>query len=238
MSKADVLAFGAHPDDAEIACGGTLIKMVDEGAAVIVVDLTRGERGTRGDAATREREAARSTELLGLHGRETLTLNDTAIDTSPESRLQVIRAIRRWRPSLVILPHAEDRHPDHMNASRLIYEACFYAGLDRIDTGQPAYRPRRLIYSMGWHAFTPTFIVDVTKQAERKLQAIYTYASQFSADACMGPPTQLTSPTTDALLRSRMAFLGASIGVQYGEGFLVKSPLQFHTPLDALFDTF
>jgi N-acetylglucosamine malate deacetylase 1 len=238
MSRADVVAFGAHPDDAEIGCGGTLIKLTDRGAAVVVIDLTRGERGTRGDPKTRAREALKSAEVLGLHHRETMDLEDGGLTSSPEARRCVAEAIRRWRPRMVLLPYWEDRHPDHMAASRLIYDASFVAGLTKIETGHPPYRPERLVYYMGWHAFSPTFIVDVTAQAERKLEAIYAFESQFCANAPFGPPTRLTSPSTDTLFRSRMAYFGSLIGSTYGEGFFVPGPLNVQSPLDVRFSTF
>ncbi len=238
MSRADVVAFGAHPDDAEIGCGGTLIKLSEGGATVVLIDLTRGERSTRGDPMTRAREAQRSAEILRLHDRETMDLEDGSITSSSKARRCVAEAIRRWRPRLVLLPYWEDRHPDHIAASRLVYDASFLAGLTKLETDHPPYRPERLVYYMGWHAFSPTFIVDVTAQAERKMEAIYAFESQFCPNAPFGPSTRLTSPKTDALFRSRMAHLGSLIGSTYGEGFLVPGPLDVESPLDVKFSTF
>ena len=238
MNRADVIAFGTHPDDAEIGCGGTLIKLTDAGFKVVVVDLVRGEMGTRGSSEIRTQEAADSSTILGLHGRENLELQDGNISTTPAAKRKVVEAIRRWRPKAIFLPYWEDRHPDHSNASRLIYEATFLSGLLRFETEQQQHRPTQLFYYMGWVEFVPTFIVDITEQAERKLEAIYAFSTQFRAAAERGPQTRLTSPTTDWLLRSRMAHFGSRIRCKYGEGFLIRGELEVENPLDLLFETF
>lgn len=238
MDKADVIIFGTHPDDAEIGCGGTMIKLADAGYKVVIVDLVRGEMGTRGNADIRAQEAAASSKIIGLHGRENLELPDGNISTTMAAKQKVVQAIRRWQPRAIFVPYWEDRHPDHSNASRLIYEAAFVSGLVRFETGQQPHRPPQLFYYMGWHEFAPSFIVDITAQAERKLEAIYAFSTQFSADAEHGPPTRLTSPTTDWLIRSRMAHLGSQISCKYGEGFLIRGQLEVENPLNLTFATF
>ena len=238
MNRADVIAFGTHPDDAEIGCGGTMIKLADTGLKVVVVDLVRGEMGTRGNAEIRAQESAASSKIIGLHERENLGLQDGNISTTMESKRKIVEVIRRWRPKAIFLPYWEDRHPDHSNASRLIYEATFLSGLIRFETKQEAYRPPQLFYYMGWHEFAPTFIVDITEQAERKLEAIYTFGTQFRADAERGPQTRLTSPTTDWLIRSRMAHFGSRIRCKFGEGFLIRGHLEVKNPLDLMFESF
>ena len=238
MNRADVIAFGTHPDDAEIGCGGTLIKLADAGLKVVVVDLVRGELGTRGSADIRAQESSASSKILGLHERENLELQDGNIATTMESKRKVVEAIRRWRPEAIFLPYWEDRHPDHANASRLIYEATFLSGLIRFETGQEAHRPTQLFYYMGWYEFAPTFIVDITEQAERKLEAIYSFGTQFRADAERGPQTRPTSPTTDWLIRSRMAHFGSRIRCKFGEGFLIRGHLEVENPLDLMFESF
>ena len=238
MSFVDVLAFGAHPDDAEIGCGGTLLKLHDAGRRIAIADLVRGEMGTRGSAATRAAEAEASSAILGLATRENLTLEDGHIQVTDEAKRRVVEVTRRLRPRAVFLPYGEDRHPDHYNASRLIYEGLFLSGLARFDTGQEPHRPEQLFYYMGWYEFEPTFIVDITEQAERKLQSIYAYATQFNPEATRDPQTRLTSPTTDWLLRSRMAYYGAKIRRRYGEGFLIRGRLEVEDPLALRFETF
>jgi len=238
MNEADVIAFGTHPDDAEIGCGGTMIKLADAGLKVVIVDLVRGEMGTRGSADIRAEEAAASSKILGLHARDNLQLEDGNIDTTPEAKRAVVEAIRRWQPTAIFLPYWEDRHPDHANASRLIYEAAFLSGLIRFETEQEPYRPTQLFYYMGWYEFAPTFVVDITEQAERKMEAIYAFGTQFRPDTERGPQTRLTSPTTDWLIRSRMAHLGSRIRSKYGEGFLIRGQLEAENPLDLLFESF
>ena len=238
MDKADVIAFGTHPDDVEIGCGGTLIKLADAGYKVVIVDLAQGELGTRGSPEIRAQEATASSQILGLHGRENLELQDCNLAITMEAKRRIVEAVRRWRPKAVFLPYWEDRHPDHVNASRLIYEALFLSGLVRFETGQEPHRPTQLFYYMGWVEFAPTFIVDISEQVERKLEAIYAYGSQFHADAERGPQTRLTSPTTDWLFRSRMACFGSRIRCKYGEGFLIRGELEVENPLDLLFETF
>jgi len=238
MSHADVVFFGAHPDDVEIGCGGTLIKLVDNDRRVVVVDLVRGELGTRGSAETRQREAEASSEILGLHARENLELDDGNVHVSSEGKRKVVEAIRRWRPEAIFLPHWQDRHPDHANASQLVYEGTFLAGLMRYDTGQESFRPSRIFYYMGWYEFEPTFIVDITAQAERKIEAIFSYSTQFLREASSDPQTQLTSPDTEWLIRSRMAHFGSLIRSRYGEGFLVRGRLAVEDPLELPFKSF
>lgn len=238
MNPVDVLAFGAHPDDVEIGCGGTVIKLTDAGTRVVVVDLTRGELGTRGSAKIREREAAEASKILGLAARENLDLADGHISSDLESKRKVVDAIRRWRPDAVLLPYWRDRHPDHEAASALVYEASFLAGLRRFETEHESHRPQRLFYFVGWADFEPTFIVDVTEQFERKMESIYAFSTQFKAGASPDPETDLTSPRTDWRIRSRCAYHGSLIGARYGEGFVIRGQLRMEDPLQASFTTF
>jgi bacillithiol biosynthesis deacetylase BshB1 len=238
MNSADVLAFGAHPDDVEIGCGGTVAKLADGGKRVVVVDLVRGELGTRGTAATREREAQAAAEILGLASRENLGLQDGHIRADLDSKRVVVEAIRRWQPEAVFLPYWRDRHPDHESASSLVYEAAFLAGLRRFETGQEPHRPRRLFYFVGWADFDPTFIVDITDQFDRKMESIYAFSTQFRPDASPDPQTDLTSPKTDWRIRSRCAYYGSLIDARYGEGFVIRGRMRAADPLQVDFRTF
>lgn len=238
MPDGEVLVFGAHPDDIEIGCGGTVRKLCDAGRRVVLVDLVRGELGTRGSAAIRSREAEQAAAILGVAARENLDLKDGHLAVTDEGRRRVVESIRRWRPDALFLPYWEDRHPDHAHAARLVYEGSFLAGLPRFETGQESHRPSRLFHYMGWQEFDPTFVVDITAQFERKMDAIYAYATQFRPDGSPDPQTRLTSPNTDWLLRSRMAYYGARIGARYGEGFLVRGQLAAADPLDLVFASF
>jgi len=235
MNRADVMVFGAHPDDIELGCGGAVIKWTDAGRAVVVVDLTRGELGTRGSAEIRRREAAQAARILGAAARENLGLQDGHIRASEEAKTGVVEVIRRWRPDLVLLPYWKDRHPDHAWASHLVYEGAFLAGLPRFATAHPSYRPSRLIYYMGWDEFEPTFFVDISEQYERKMESIYAFGTQFRPEVSEDPPTRLTSPSTDWLIRSRMAYHGSLIGTRYAEGFLIRGRLEVDDPLKLRF---
>ncbi len=238
MAKVDVLVFGAHPDDIEIGCGGTLIRLSDAGRSVVLVDMVRGELGTRGSAQIREQEAAAAAEILGGTARENLELEDGNVRSTPEAKHKVAEVVRRWKPQMVFVPYWEDRHPDHAHASELAYEGTFLAGLPRYETGQEAYRPDQLIYYMGWVEFEPTFIVDITDQFERKMEAIYAYGTQFKCEASPDPQTRLTAEETNWFMRSRMAYYGSLIGKRCGEGFLIRGRLAVDDPLSLNFSSF
>ncbi len=238
MAEADVLAFGAHPDDIELGCGGTLAKLADAGRAVVFVDLTRGELGTRGSSEVRREEAREAARILGANARENLELPDGHLVATEDAKHKVAEVIRCFRPRLVFVPYYHDRHPDHVHASEIVYEGMFVAGLPRYVAGGASYRPRRVIYYMGWQEFRPSFIVDISEQFDRKMEAICAYASQFTLADPAYPETRLTSPATDHLIRSRMAHYGALIGKKYGEGFLIRGVLEVDDPFELEFSSF
>lgn len=238
MPNVDVMAFGAHPDDIEIGCGGTLIKLSQRGRSIVLVDMVRGEMATRGTIETRRAESNAATAILGAVARENLELGDGNIHSSPDARYRVAQVVRRFRPKLVMLPYYEDRHPDHYHASQLAYEGIFAAGLVRLSTGQEPYRPARLLYYMGWYEFEPTFVVDISAQYEQKMQAIYAYTTQFRPDDNFYQQTRLTSSEYNWHLQSRMAHYGSQIGTRYGEGFLIRGRMAVDDPLDVSFSTF
>jgi bacillithiol biosynthesis deacetylase BshB1 len=238
VSDVDVMAFGAHPDDVELGCGGTLIKLVDAGHSVVLVDMVRGELGTRGTLETREAESARAAEVIGAVARVNLRLEDGNIHTSAESKRRVAEVVRSYRPQMVLIPYYKDRHPDHCHTGEVVYEGTFLAGLSRYETGQPSYRPVKVAYYVGWYEFEPTFIVDISAQFERKMEAILAYSTQFRPDDTSYAQTVLTSPEYHRLQRNRMGYYGSLIGVQYGEGFLIRGRLQVENPLQADFFSF
>jgi len=238
MTDADVVAFGAHPDDIELGCGGTLAKLADAGRAVVFVDLTRGELGTRGTIDVRKEEAREAARILGAVARENLALPDGQLALTAEAKRKVVEVIRRFRPRLVLLPYFSDRHPDHVHASEIVYEGTFLAGLPRYVTEKASHRPEKILYYMGWEEFSPSFIVDISEQFERKMEAIRAYASQFSLVNPSYPETRLTSPAMDHLIRSRMAHYGALIEKEYGEAFLVRGVLEVDDPLNLRFSSF
>ncbi len=218
----DVLSIAAHRDDTELTCGGTVIKMVQAGYKVGLLDLTAGETGTRGNAALREREANRSSKIMGIVHRENLYMPDAGIEHLREYKLNIAQKIRDLRPRTVILPYWKGRHPDHYTTGQISYEACFFAGLAKLPLKGKAYRPHKIIYSSLYvPALRPSFVVDITAQFENKLKAILAYSSQFSAQKDM---QNLFPSRRD--LRERVASLsrhfGLMIGVRYGEPFVMR----------------
>jgi bacillithiol biosynthesis deacetylase BshB1 len=234
----NALAFGPHPDDIELGCGGTLIKLVDLGYSTVLVDMTRGEMSTRGTVETRAAEAAAAAQVLGAIARENLGLPDGRLRSDDDSRRRVVEVIRKYRPQLVFIPYHQDRHPDHYHGSELAYEGVFMAGLARYKTGQPAHRPSQVLYYMRWEEFEPTFVVDIGDQYERKMQAVWAYSSQFKADDTFFEQTRLTTPEYHWKLEHQMAYYGSLIQKQYGEGFLVRGVLEMDDPLKAKFVSF
>jgi bacillithiol biosynthesis deacetylase BshB1 len=220
----DLLAIAAHPDDAELTCGGTLLKMVRRGYRVGILDLTRGEMGTRGSAAVRRREAAAAARVLGVEVRENLGLPDSRLEVVEKSKMAVARRIRALRPHVVILPYWEGRHPDHYNASRIAYEGCFAAGLKRLAIGGQPFRPFKIIYATAYDpAVRPSFVVDISEEYDERQRAILCYRSQFRPkkrdrkSAVYIPLDEL-----DQRVGLVARHYGQMIGVRYGEPFLVK----------------
>src|SRR5579859_3889431 len=218
----DVLSIAAHRDDTELTCGGTIIKMVQAGYRVGILDLTAGESGTRGNAVLREREAKRASRLMGVAHRENLYLPDAGIENIREYKLKIAQKIRELRPRTVILPYWKGRHPDHYTTGQIGYEACFLAGLDKLALNGDPCRPFKIIYASVYvPAVVPTFVVDVTKQFDNKLKSILCYSSQFSAEK----DVQNLFPSRKDL-RERVGSLarhfGLMIGVRYGEPFVTR----------------
>jgi bacillithiol biosynthesis deacetylase BshB1 len=227
MDAFDVVAFCAHPDDAELVMGGTLAREAARGRRVGMVDLTRGESGSRGTPEIREEEAGAAARILGVAHRESLGLPDSALQVAPEPRDRVAEAVRRLRPHVVLLQHWEQRHPDHAAASRLVYDACFVAGLRsyRPDLGGP-HRPRKLCYAVTTtetNDLRPTFVVDVTDYWETKMRAVAAYASQFEPGP--GETRRLPLDRFQESVELAGRRHGQRIGVRYGEAFVVREPL-------------
>lgn len=225
----DVLAFGAHPDDIELTCAGTIIKLGKMGYKTGVISLTRGELGTRGTSKIRAKEFDASGEIMGLSVHKALNIPDGNITVSLENKLKVIREIREYRPKLVLTFYWEVRHPDHGYTSDLVREAAFLAGLKKIDTGQEAYRPIKIIYYADRFEFKPSFIVDVTDTHEDKIRAIQAYKSQFhnpEKGQYGDDVTNISRPEFLEAVITRAKQYGSYIGVQYGEPFLVREPLR------------
>jgi N-acetylglucosamine malate deacetylase 1 len=218
----DVLSIAAHPDDTELTCSGTIIKMVEKGYKVGLLDLTGGESGTRGSASLRARESARAAKVMGLAYRDNLGLPDAGLEHRREYKLKIAEKIRELRPQSVILPYWEGRHPDHFTAGQIGYEACFLSGLTRLPLEGRPHRPFKIIYATHYvPSLRPTFVVDITAQFEKKLKAILCYSSQFSSEK----DVQNLFPSR-ADLRERVGSLarhfGLMIGVRYGEPFVTR----------------
>jgi bacillithiol biosynthesis deacetylase BshB1 len=227
MDAFDIAAVCAHPDDAELVMGGTLARAVSLGRRVCMVDLTRGESGSRGTPETRAAEAAEAARILGATHRESLALPDAMLQAVPEQKDRMVEALRRLRPRVVLLQHWEQRHPDHAAASRIVYDACFLAGLRnyRPDLGE-AFRPAKLAYAVTMTEameIPPTFVVDVTPCWSTKLRAIAAFASQFTP----APGEQGVLPLDRFQEAVELAGRrhGQRIGVRYGEGFVTREPL-------------
>jgi len=231
--KLDLLAFAAHPDDIELTCGGTIIKLARKGYQIGIIDLTQGESGTRGDIKSRKKEAEKAAEIMGVTLRKNLGFSDANIEIDQRSRLKIIQIIRHYRPGIIFLPYWEGRHFDHINCSHLVSQAAFYSGLAKIQTGEEAYRPLRLIYYMVRHEFRPSFIVDISDYFADKMRAIKAYESQFSPSVIPEEPsTALNLPAFLRGIELRARYYGSFIGVEYGEPFYVKEALELEDPLE------
>jgi N-acetylglucosamine malate deacetylase 1 len=225
--RLDVLAIAAHPDDVELTCGGTMAKMARKGYRTGILDLTRGEMGTRGTAETRLKEAAAAARILGVRVRGNLGLPDAGVEVNEENKLAVAAKIREWQPHTVILPYWEGRHPDHTNGARLAYEGCFLAGLKKLPLGGQAYRPFKILYSAMYQDVRASFAVDITAHFGRRRRAILAYRSQFQ------PPrgerrgkVHLPLDQLEGEMNLLVRYYGRMIGVGYAEPFLVKEILQ------------
>lgn len=225
MTQADVLVFAAHPDDAELGCGGTLALAADSGLRVAVADLTAGELATNGTTSERLRERDEASSVLGLCDRVCLGLPDGRLAESANDRIVVLDAIRGFRPQVVIAPQIlADRHPDHSAAGRLVADACFLAGVAKMGTPAPVHRPAAVYHYSVHSPFTPTFVVDVTSTWQRKMRAILAYQSQFGPVAPAGS-TALTDPRFLEVVEAKGSYFGAMIGAERGEPFLSTGPL-------------
>ncbi len=218
---AEVLAIAAHRDDVEQTCGGTLLRMRSLGVSTAILDLTRGEAGTRGSAEERADEAAEAARILGVGWRDALDIPDGRVENTWENRLKVVEVLRRVRPRVVILPHWTGRHPDHYTTSTLGYEACFLAGLARIETGAAPHRPFKIVYASLYADVRPSFVVDITPFIEERHRALMSYKSQYanqSTGSGLFVPEEEIRERTFAEARH----YGSLAGVRYAEPFVQK----------------
>ncbi len=229
----DILAVAAHPDDVELACGGTLVKSVKLGYKVGILDLTEGELGTRGTRTIRRGEASDAAKILGVAVRDNLRLPDGNIEINQRNRLKIIQIYRKYRPKLLLIPHSFERHPDHVHTHQLAREAWFYSGLTKIETNyngkkQKPWRPQNYFQFMQKFEFTPSFIVDISDVFKLRMKAVRAHASQFYNPASSDPETLLSQKSFLELIETRARYFGFQIGVQYGEPFYSVEPLGVH----------
>ncbi|KGO90847.1 bacillithiol biosynthesis deacetylase BshB1 [Flavobacterium suncheonense] len=225
--KLDILAFGAHPDDVELGCGATIAKEISLGKKIGIVDLTRGELGTRGSAEIRDKEAAAAAEILGVSVRENLRFRDGFFVNDEKHQLEIIKMIRKYRPEIVLCNAIDDRHIDHGKGSKLVSDACFLSGLRRIETEldsvkQEAWRPKLVYHYIQWKNIEPDFVVDVTGFVDKKVEAIMAYSSQFYEPNSSEPITPIATKNFLDSLHYRSQDLGRLIGTDFGEGFTVE----------------
>jgi len=225
MLKLDILAFAAHPDDVELSCSGTLIKHIQQGKKAGIVDLTRGELGTRGDVTTRNQEAAFSAEIMKLSVRENLDLPDGFLMVDEASLRKVIVAIRKYQPEIILCNAISDRHPDHGIAGELVSRACFLSGLIKIETGQSAWRPK-VVYHYNQDRFIqPNLVVDITEQFEERMKTVLAFKSQFFNPESKEPLTPIATKEFLENIKGRLLQYGRLINSTYGEGFTTERPV-------------
>ena len=224
MREVDLLFFAAHADDLELSCGGPIAKSVEDGLRVGMVDLTRGEMGTRGTPQTRKREATAAARVLGAAFREQLDFGDGNLRTGRDEELQLVEILRRTRPRVIFAPWPDERHPDHARCGRVVTEASFYAGLRALETGLAAHRPQAVAYYMQNYVLHPSFVVDVSAAWKTKMRAVAAYKSQFHNPKSKEPQTFISSRKFLDMIDGRGRHFGALIGVDYGEGYITKQP--------------
>ena len=224
--KLDILAFGAHPDDVELSCSGTILKNIALGKKVGIIDLTRGELGTRGTAALRAAEAANAAKILGVSFRENLRMADGFFQNDKKHQLAIIQKIRQYKPDVVLANALEDRHPDHGRAAKLIADACFLSGLVKVSTilkgkKQDAWRPKAVYHYIQYRKLKPDFAVDITPFMDKRMEAIKAFGSQFFNPTSKEPATLISGPGFMDYVESREAEYGKLLNVKYAEGYNV-----------------
>ncbi len=225
--KLDILAFGAHPDDVELGCSGTIAKEVSLGKKVGIIDLTRGELGTRGSVEIRNSESAKASENLGVSVRENLDMRDGFFINDEAHQLKIIEILRKYRPEIVLCNAITDRHIDHGKGSKLVSDACFLSGLIKIETElngkkQQAWRPKVVYHYIQWQNIEPDFVVDISEFLDKKMESVLAYGSQFYDPNSKEPVTPITSKTFLDSVKYRAEDLGRLVGVAYAEGFTTE----------------
>ncbi|RYH71935.1 MULTISPECIES: bacillithiol biosynthesis deacetylase BshB1 [Flavobacteriaceae] len=235
--KLDILAIGAHPDDVELGCGATIAKEIANGKTVGIIDLTRGELGTRGTVETRKEEAENSAKILGVSVRENLGFADGFFINDKKHQLEVIKMIRKYQPEVVLCNAIDDRHIDHGKGSKLVSDACFLSGLTKIETeieGKPQeqWRPKHVYHYIQWKTIEPDFVVDVSDVIDIKMKSVLAYKTQFYDPSNTAPNTPISSKNFTDSVKYRARDLGRLIGVEFAEGFTVER----YVAVNSIFD--
>lgn len=222
--KVDILAFGAHPDDVELGCGGTIAKMISEGKTIAIVDLTRGELGTRGTEETRKKEAAKAAEILKISARENLEMKDGFLQNSEDYQMRIVKMIRKYKPEIVFANAIDDRHPDHAKGAKLVSDACFLSGLVKIESEyegekQEVWRPKHIFHFIQWKEIEPDFVIDISDFMDKKIESCLAYSSQFYDPNSQEPVTPIATKDFLESLTYRAQNLGRLSGCEYAEGF-------------------
>lgn len=230
--KLDILAFGVHPDDVELGCAGTIMAAIDQGKKVGIVDLTRGELGTRGTPTTRTQEAAAAAKIMGVDVRENLDMADGFFTNDEAHQRKIIALIRKYQPDIILANAPEDRHPDHGRSAKLVSDAAFLSGLRKIETihecvTQSAWRPAYTFHYIQDRFIQPSFVIDITAYMERKMEAVLAYGTQFTSADTSEPQTYISSPQFLETVKARALMLGKRIGVGYAEGYITEKIIGF-----------
>ncbi len=235
--KLDILAVGAHPDDVELSCSGTIAKEIDRGKKVGILDLTRGELGTRGTAEIRDKEAKAAAEILGVEVRDNLEFSDGFFENNTSHQLEIIKIIRKYRPEIVLCNAIEDRHIDHGKGAKLVRDACFLSGLRKVQTilnekEQEAWRPKHVFHYIQWRNLKPDFVVDITGYMDKKLASVRAYESQFFSEDSKEPQTPISTSNFLESITYRAQDMGRLINTEHAEGFNVER----YVAVDSFFD--
>jgi bacillithiol biosynthesis deacetylase BshB1 len=230
--KLDILAFGVHPDDVELGCAGTIMAAIDQGKKVGIVDLTRGELGTRGTPTTRTQEAAAAAKIMGVDVRENLDMADGFFANDEAHQRKIIALIRKYQPDIILANAPEDRHPDHGRSAKLVSDAAFLSGLRKIETihegvTQNAWRPAYTFHYIQDRFIQPSFVIDITAYMGRKMEAVLAYGTQFTSADTSEPQTYISSPQFLETVKARALMLGKRIGVGYAEGYITEKIIGF-----------
>jgi len=230
--KLDILAFGVHPDDVELGCAGTIMAAIDQGKKVGIVDLTRGELGTRGTPTTRTQEAAAAAKIMGVDVRENLDMADGFFVNDETHQRKIIALIRKYQPDIILANAPEDRHPDHGRSAKLVSDAAFLSGLRKVETihdgtTQHAWRPAYTFHYIQDRFIQPSFVIDITKYMDRKIEAVLAYGTQFNSADTSEPQTYISSPQFLETVKARALMLGKRIGVGYAEGYITEKIIGF-----------